>query len=53
MRPQTHAVADFLLSDLPQADLDKLDEIVGKLIAKLEATDEKGRSLFLEQTKPE
>jgi len=53
MRPQTSAVADFLLSDLPQADLDKLDEIVGKLIARLEATDEKGHSVFLEQTKPE
>ena len=52
MRPQTHTVAAYLLSDLPKADLDKLDEIVGKLIAKLEATDEQGRSQFLEQTKP-
>lgn len=52
MRPQTAAVADFLLSDLPTADLAKLDEIVRKLIARLEATDEKGHSLFLERTKP-
>jgi DNA-binding MarR family transcriptional regulator len=52
MRPQTHAVADYLLSDLPDADLAKLDELVGKLIARLEATDGKGRSLFLERTKP-
>ena len=52
MRPQTHAVADYLLSDLSEADLAKLDELVGKLIARLEATDEKGRSLFLERTKP-
>ena len=52
MRPQTHAVADFLLSDLPEDDLAKLDELVCKLISRLEATDEKGRSLFLERTKP-
>jgi DNA-binding MarR family transcriptional regulator len=53
MRPQTHAVADYLLSDLPEADLAKLDELVAKLIARLEATDDKGRSVFLERTKPE
>ena len=52
MRPQTHAVADYLLSDLPEADLAKLDHLVSDLIARLEATDEKGRSLFLERTKP-
>jgi DNA-binding MarR family transcriptional regulator len=52
MRPQTHAVADYLLAHLPKADLDKLDELVGNLIARLEATDEEGRSLFLERTKP-
>jgi len=52
MRPQTIAVADYLLSDLPEGDLAKLDELVGKLIARLEATDDKGQSLFLERTKP-
>lgn len=52
MRPQTHAVADYLLSDLPEADLAKLDQLVSDLIARLEATDDNGRSLFLERTKP-
>jgi DNA-binding MarR family transcriptional regulator len=52
MRPQTHAVADYLLSDLPEADLAKLDQLISKLIARLEATDEKGRSVFLERTRP-
>jgi DNA-binding MarR family transcriptional regulator len=52
MRPQTHAVADYLLAELSEADQVKLDELVCKLIARLEATDEKGRSLFLERTKP-
>ena len=52
MRPQTHAVADYLLADLSESDLGKLDELVTKLIGRLEATDEKGRSLFLERTKP-
>jgi len=53
MRPQTNAVADYLLSALPEADLAKLDHLVSDLIARLEATDDKGRSLFLERTKPE
>lgn len=52
MRPQTHAVADYLLGGLSDGEIAKLDELVGKLIARLEATDEEGRSLFLEKTKP-
>ena len=52
MRPQTQTVAEYLLSDLPKADLAKFDHLVSDLIARLEATDEKGRSLFLERTKP-
>jgi len=52
MVPQTQAVADYLVADLTEADIAKLDEVVGKLIARLEATDEQGRSLFIEQTKP-
>jgi DNA-binding MarR family transcriptional regulator len=52
MRPQTHAVANYLLAELSDADQEKLDEVVRKLIARLEATDEQGRSLFLETTKP-
>jgi DNA-binding MarR family transcriptional regulator len=53
MQPQTHAVANYLLAELSDADQAKLDEVVCKLIARLEATDDKGRSLFLEKTKPE
>ena len=53
MRPQTHAVADYLLAELSDADQAKLDELVCMLIARLEATDDKGRSLFLERTKPQ
>ena len=53
MRPQTHAVADYLLAELGDADQAKLDELVCMLIARLEATDDKGRSLFLERTKPQ
>jgi DNA-binding MarR family transcriptional regulator len=53
MRPQTQAVADYLLAELSEADQAKLDELVCKLMARLEATDEKGRSLFIERTKPE
>lgn len=52
MGPQTIKVADYLLADLPPADLARFDALVGKLIARLEATDENGRSLFLERTKP-
>ena len=52
MRPQTQAVADYLVSGLSEADIAKLDELVGKLIARLEARDEQGRSLFMESTKP-
>lgn len=52
MQPQTQSVADYLLTGLSESDIVKLDDIVGKLIARLEATDEEGRSLFIEQTKP-
>ena len=33
-------------------DVAKLDELLGKLIARLEARDDQGRSLFIESTKP-
>jgi DNA-binding MarR family transcriptional regulator len=52
MRPQTQLVADYLVDGLPEADVAKLDELLGKLIARLEAHDEQGRSLFIESTKP-
>jgi len=53
MLPQTQSVADFLLRGMSDADVAKLDGIVGRMIARLEATDETGNSLFLEETKPE
>jgi DNA-binding MarR family transcriptional regulator len=52
MRPQTQAVADYLVDGLSEADVAKLDELLGKLIAQLEARDEEGNSLFIESTKP-
>ena len=52
MSPQTEVVADFLLGGLPEGDVAKLDELLGKLIARLEARDDQGRSLFIESTKP-
>jgi DNA-binding MarR family transcriptional regulator len=52
MQPQTEAVADFLVAGLSKADVAKLDELLGKLIARLEARDEEGNSLFIESTKP-
>lgn len=53
MLPHTETVADYLLRGMPDADVAMLDAIVGELIARLEATDEQGRSRFLEETKPE
>lgn len=53
MRPQSEKVSDYLFSDMDSAELGALGDIVGRLIAKLEATDEQGRSEFLEATKPD
>lgn len=53
MRPQTVKVADYLLSDLSDAEFRQLRGLVDRLIATLEAHDEEGRSLFLERTRPE
>jgi MarR family transcriptional regulator, lower aerobic nicotinate degradation pathway regulator len=52
MLPHTEAVADYLLRGMSDADLARLDAIVGRMIARLEATDEEGRSRFLEETRP-
>ena len=52
MRPQSEKVADYLFSDLSEAEAAQLDTILTRLIDTLEATDERGRSLFLERTKP-
>ncbi len=53
MRPQSEKVADYLFSDLSQAETEHLGNILTHLIATLEATDAGGRSLFLERTKPD
>ena len=53
MLPHTQAVADYLLEGMSEADIATLDKLVGKLIARLEASDEEGNSRFLEQTRPE
>ena len=53
MRPQSEKVADYLFSDLSEAETGQLAKILTHLIDTLEATDEQGRSLFLERTKPD
>ena len=53
MRPQSEKVADYLFSDLSEAEIAQLETILDRLIATLEARDEAGRSLFLERTKPQ
>ena len=53
MRPQSEKVAEYLFSELEPGEITQLETILTRLIATLEAKDEKGRSLFLERTKPE
>ena len=52
MRPQSEKVADYLFSELETGEIAQLETILTRLIATLEARDERGRSLFLEKTKP-
>ena len=52
MRPQSEKVAEYLFSDLEAAEVEQLATILTRLIDTLEATDESGRSLFIERTKP-
>ena len=52
MRPQSEKVAEYLFSELEPAEIAQLETILTRLIATLEAKDERGRSLFLEKTKP-
>ena len=52
MAPQSERVADYLLQDLSRSDLAALDRIIATLIGTLEATDDEGRSRFLEETRP-
>jgi DNA-binding MarR family transcriptional regulator len=53
MRPQSAKVADYLFDGLAAADLATLADLVERLTERLEATDDQGRSTFLEATKPE
>lgn len=53
MRPATDLVAEYLLSQLKSHEKATLDHILRTLIATLEAKDEKGRSLFMERTRPD
>jgi DNA-binding MarR family transcriptional regulator len=53
MHPQSEKVADYLFSNLDQAEVGQLQSTLGRLIETLEAKDSKGRSLFIERTKPE
>jgi len=52
LRPEGDRVAAFLFSDLTEEETALFGAMVDRLIATLEATDEAGRSLFLERTKP-
>ncbi len=52
MNPQTSLVADYLLSDLHQDEIMALNRFLDTLIGTLEASDEEGRSVFLEKTRP-
>ncbi|MEO6153175.1 MAG: MarR family transcriptional regulator [Croceibacterium sp.] len=53
MRPQSEKVAGYLFSDLSEQEAALLEKLVGRLIETLEATDEQGRSRFLEATRPD
>ncbi len=53
MRPQSDRVAEYLLSDLSSAEQGQLERLVDKLIDTLEAKDARGRSLFLDRTRPD
>jgi DNA-binding MarR family transcriptional regulator len=53
MRPQSEAVAGYLLSELTETEISQFGRVVEKLIGTLEAIDEQGRSRFLEETRPE
>ncbi len=52
MLPTTGVVADYLLSLLKPDEVQQFDRILSTLILGLEAQDERGRSVFLERTRP-
>lgn len=51
MRPQSDKVADYLFDGLSPAELNGMCDTVARLIGRLEATDDAGRSAFLEATR--
>ena len=53
MRPQSDKVADYLFDGIAPAELDAMADMITRLIERLEATDAKGRSTFLEATRPD
>jgi len=53
MRPQTGLVAQYLFSELATGELDGFETIVERLIARLEARDREGHSMFMESTRPQ
>jgi len=53
MRPQSERVAQYLFGELEEGDLAAFSAIVDRLLERLDATDEQGRSVFLESTKPD
>jgi DNA-binding MarR family transcriptional regulator len=53
MRPQSEKVAEYLFSELKPDEIGQLETILTRLIDTLEAKDERGRSLFLEKTRPD
>lgn len=52
MRPQTETVAHYLFGQLKESELAGFEQIVERLIERLDAVDENGESVFLERTKP-
>lgn len=53
MLPTTDIVVDYLFSLLSPAEVTQFDQMVTTLIQGLEATDEAGRSIFIERTRPQ
>ena len=52
MQPQSETVAQYIFDEMTPVELVAFSAIVERLIDRLDATDEEGRSLFLEKTKP-
>ena len=53
MKPASNKVAEYLFASLRADEIMAFDHFVRTLTAQLEATDEQGRSLFLESTQPD